>query len=329
LLWLALLPLLWWALRNIPAWQVWQTLARLSLGQVLALVLLNAAIFLLFTGRWWIILRGQGYRLPFLSLTGYRLAAFAITYFTPGPQMGGEPLQVHLIRRHHSVPAATAVAAVTLDKLLEMQANFAFLVLGMVVVLQNGLFGARLGALPLILVALLLALPALFVIALWLGARPIARLVEWILAHHSLRPGLERAIEGMISAEAQVAEFCRRKPLALIQALALSLLAWVFMLGEYWLVLRFLGARLDLFQTISMLTAARVAFLLPIPAGIGTLEAGQALVAQALGLPPALGIGASLLIRARDLAFAGAGLWLGAAITSQRPAPGLPSEVGD
>ena len=42
------------------------------------------------------------------------------------------------------MPTSTAVAAVTLDKLLELQSNFAFLVLGAAVLLRDGLFEGHL-----------------------------------------------------------------------------------------------------------------------------------------------------------------------------------------
>ena len=132
---------------------MWNTLTRLHLWQLLCLAVLNIGIFLLLTSRWWLILRFQGHRLPLLSMAGYRIAAFAITYFTPGPQMGGEPLQIYLTRSRHGVPTSTAVAAVTLDKLLELQSNFAFLVLGAAVLLRDGLFEGHLNYAALLVMA--------------------------------------------------------------------------------------------------------------------------------------------------------------------------------
>jgi hypothetical protein len=213
------------------------------------------------------------------------------------------------------------VAAVTLDKLLEMQANFAFLLVGMAVVLQNELFGARLNALPLILFSLLLALPALLVLALWLGARPLS----WLLARHPLRPGLQRVRLGIISAEVQVAEFCRRKPLALLLALALSLLAWALMLGStgcpcaFWVR----GSSCSGHQH-----ADRSKDRIPAhPSRSRDSEASQAPLPRLWACcrswdwdQPSSGQGS---------AFAGAGLWLGAALTGQHAAQGLPSEVVD
>ena len=86
--------LLAWVLRAVPLEEALAILRQISLAELLALALLNGLVLLSFSGRWWIILRSQGHRIPYLRLVGYRLAAFGVTYFTPGPQFGGEPVQV-------------------------------------------------------------------------------------------------------------------------------------------------------------------------------------------------------------------------------------------
>ena len=91
------------------------------------------------------------------------------------------------------------------------------------------------------------------------------------------------------------------------------------MIAEYSLALRVLGIQLEPAQVIIALTAARIAFLLPIPAGLGALEAGQVAAMQMLGVEPALGISISLLIRARDLSLGVLGLWLGGLLTRLGP----------
>ena len=120
-------------------------LSRLRAAQFFVLAILNGLILLVLNGRWWLILGGFGYHLPYLTLTGYRLAAFGVSYFTPGPLFGGEPLQVYLIERDHEVPRAVAIAVIALDKSLDLLANFIFLAVGVTLVLQAKLFDYQLG----------------------------------------------------------------------------------------------------------------------------------------------------------------------------------------
>ena len=128
--WLVALFLLWLVLRTVPLTAVLLSLQQLKLWQIGVLVLLNLLVLALLTGRWWLILWGLGHKLPFGLTLGHRLAAFGVSYFTPGPQFGGEAVQVVLVEKGHGVGRTTAVSSVALDKTLELLVNFSFLVLG-------------------------------------------------------------------------------------------------------------------------------------------------------------------------------------------------------
>ncbi len=319
-LWLAVLLLLAWLLQTISPVEVWRVLGRLSLGPVLLLLAANGLALLSMSGRWWLILRAQGYRLPYLALAGYRLAAFGVSYFTPGPQFGGEPVQVYLVQRHQRVPGSSAVAAVTLDKLLELLVNFGFLVGGLLLALQQQIFAASLAWLLTGLGLALLAVPLVALLSLSAGGAPFSaalRLTDRLalkLAGEQLlsRVALYRQVTALARAsEQQATDFCRRQPGALLLALVVSMVTWALLMAEYWLTLYFLGATLTPAQTIIALTSARVAILLPLPGGLGSLEASQVLALQVLGFEPAIGLSSGLLIRARDVLLGGVGLWWG------------------
>jgi uncharacterized membrane protein YbhN (UPF0104 family) len=131
------------------------------------------------------------------------------------------------------------------------------------------------------------------------------------------RKGVLKALRVAAEAEEQAAAFCRARPDIVLAALGVSLGAWVLIVVEYVVLLRLLGLTLSLPQALAALTAARIAFLMPAPGGLGTLEASQALAMQALGIDPAYGIAAGLVIRGRDVLFAGTGLLLGGRFTSK------------
>lgn len=319
-LWLAVAALLGWVLYIVAPGEVWAVLGKLGLWQILTLAVANGVVLLSMSGRWWLILRTQGYAVPYLPLVGYRLAGFGVSYFTPGPQFGGEPLQVYLIRRHHNVPGSTAIAAVTLDKLLELLVNFSFLVGGTVWILRRQLLPGSATPSILLFVLGLMAAPVLALGLLGTGRLPFSILLGSMERFNAARPRLEaarwirpfwRTAQAIRGSEQQVADLCRRQPLALLQALLVSLLTWGLLIAEYWLSLYFLGTTLTFDQTIVALTAARLAILLPLPGGLGALEASQVLAMGVLGLPPALGLSLSFLIRARDVLLGSIGLCWG------------------
>jgi uncharacterized membrane protein YbhN (UPF0104 family) len=127
------------------------------------------------------------------------------------------------------------------------------------------------------------------------------------------------ALAGYIEAiESEVIRFCQSHFVPLTAAMSLSALIWMALVGEYWLMLRFLGVELNLIQTVVAISIARFAFLTPLPGGLGALEASQVLALTAMGFSGAEGFSLALLIRARDLALGGLGLLLGSSLLGQR-----------
>ena len=110
--------------------------------------------------------------------------------------------------------------------------------------------------------------------------------------------------------EEQSIALCRSHPFFLLAAIGASLLSWLAIIGEFWLMTNVMGLKLTLSEAVVALLAARVAILLPMPAAIGALEASQALAMRVLGQSPAAGVSLSLLIRARDVLLGVLGLWL-------------------
>jgi uncharacterized protein (TIRG00374 family) len=308
-LWLLGGVALWLALRSVPLAEIRAVLARLGWGGLVALVLLNLLVLLSLSGRWWAILRAHGQRAPYLMITAFRWAGFAVSYFTPGPQFGGEPLQALLLQRRRGVPPVTAAASLVLDKSLELIANFAFLVAAVVLALKLGLIpaGARVAAVGLALA--LLALPIGYLAVASAGRRPFT----WLLARapRGVGPGSERLRDAVAAGEAQVSALLRSGAGGLAAATAFSALSWAGLVIEYWAMARFLGLPLTLEAAMAALALARLAILLPLPGGLGVLEASQVWALSALGFTAAEGAGLGLLIRARDIAIASAGLWLG------------------
>ena len=324
LFWLLAPLLVWWALRDIRFGDILVALRRLGGVQILTLMALNGLVILLMAGRWWLILRALGHPVNYLSVAGYRLVAFGISYFTLGPQIGGEPAQVYYLQSRHGLPISRALAAVSLDKILELLASFAFLLVGLSAALLSGLVAELAPFQIMAWIAGPFAVLLAYTIAVWSGKTPLAALFNRLRLRNETLIRLSRAAA---SAEGQISQFCRQKPLVVVGASLFSLLSGCAMLLEYWVTLTFLGIQVNLFQAIAVLTAALIAFLFPLPGGLGALEASQVLAMTALGFSPALGLSASLLIRARDISLGGLGL-LWAAVLARRGTPAiLPTET--
>jgi uncharacterized protein (TIRG00374 family) len=294
------------SIRAVSLDQVIATLQRLELWQIAILIVANALVLVTITGRWWILLRGVGHHLPFLPLFTYRLAAFGLSYFTPGPHVGGEMLQVFMVEKEHDVPRSDSLAAVALDKAIEFSVNLTFLLLGIAAALQWRIVPRESGQQALGLAVALLVLPLAYLGSTALGFYPGTRAMRPFARRW---PRFSGATATLAESEAQIGRYFRKAPRPFIAAVAVTLVGWAALIVEYWLMVHFLGVDLTLPQLVTTLTAARISILLFLPAGLGALEASQATAFGLLGLDPAVGISASLLIRLRDTVLGLFGLW--------------------
>ena len=309
LLWIfTLIALLYFALRNAPIADIWNSLKQLSILQITSILILNALVIAFMTARWWVILRAENRSVPFLPLVGYRLSVFGLSYFTPGPQVGGEPLQVIYLQKNHGLSFARATSTVIMDKLLEFLVNFILIGVGTWAIVRVGLVsenGIRLN-LSLIGLAILLIWPIIHIILLYNGIMPISRILLRQRFIHKDRS----SIRLIIVSERMASMFCRKHVRAMFLAVGASLISILGIVFEYYLMVSFLGMDINAIQIFAALTAMQVAFLIPLPGGLGALEASQVFALGAFGQPASAAISLTLLMRARDILNGGIGLLL-------------------
>ena len=304
--------LLIWVGHTISPRTALATLAQLSVRDLLLLLGVNLLIVATFSVRWWLLLRAQGYTVSYWQLLGYRLTAFGISYFTPGPHFGGEPYQVYAISHWHGVPASVSLAAVTLDKILEMLVNFAALMGGVLLLLtMHGGLETWIKQQLVVYSLLLLAIPLGLLVALWLGHHPLTGMIR-LLSKVTRIPLANRAwIQALRHSETQAIWLCRHHPSVVGWSLLISLLSWVAIVAEFWLLTWLMELSFSPLQAITSLVAARIAILLPMPAGLGALEASQVLAMGSIAVDPSVGLAIAVMIRARDMVLGIGGLTLG------------------
>jgi uncharacterized protein (TIRG00374 family) len=138
---------------------------------------------------------------------------------------------------------------------------------------------------------------------IWRNKRPATKVLRLLK--------FDRLATAISQSEVLMNSLCQQNPGALLAAIGISALGWALMIAEFYLMVSFLGVSLAPVQLIALLTAARIAFLLPLPGGLGTLEASQVWALSLMGFNPAVGLGLSLLVRLRDVALGLLGLWWG------------------
>ena len=300
--------LVWWAVYNAPLMEIWTVIRGLQFWQIVALLTANAILYVLVTLRWWLIVRADAKRVPYLPLLGVRVSVFGVSYFTFGPQVGGEPLQVLFLQRNYGLTFTRATASVLMDKLLEFLIDFLLLPLALAAIIRSGALieNGSSFSWELIGLGLLVLWPPAHIIMLYHRHYPLTALVRGI----PFIPKKAKATRFLRAAEWLAGDFCRRHLPNLLGALGVSLLAGAGMVGEYTLMASFLGIHLQFWKTVAGWAAGWLSFLMPLPGGLGALEASQVFVLGRFGVRNATAIGMILLMRGRDLIIGGLGLLL-------------------
>jgi uncharacterized protein (TIRG00374 family) len=300
--------LLYFVLRNAPLTEVWNTLRRLQIWQVAILFGLNIFIYTLITLRWWIIVRAENKLITFFPLLLVRIAVFGVSYFTFGPHVGGEPLQVLYLQRNYGLTYTRATASVIMDKLLELLANFFLLAVGLTAIFQAGILSGNGSSswLGLTGLAVLCMWPPVHIILLYRQKHPVFAILRGI-------PFIKKdskAVRFIAASEWLAGSFCRRHLPSLLYAIVASLFAGAGMVGEFALITNFLHIQLPFWQTVAAWTAGWLALLAPLPGGLGALEASEVFALGMFGVSAASAIGVTLTMRGRDLLIGGIGLLL-------------------
>jgi len=290
-----------WILSQLPLEAALQSVIGLGLEQWLLWIGVNLLVIALLVARWLALTRAMGLAVSFAQLLRVRQAGQLISFVTPGPQFGGEPLQVYWLWKRYKLQGHSAFLSVGMDRFFELWINFA--------VLQMAVFTLALtvstdlvdwSAIGLILSSLVLLLT--FVV--WFLIRKpeyVRKGIERLTRPWKNHPRLGRLHAHWSQMHESLQEVIEEKRPALGQALVLSLLGWVAMISEFWLLLWLVDVDFDLSSFVFLLAVTRLAFLLPLPGGIGSVEAGIFWAFSVLALPLSAATGLIILMRLRDL----------------------------
>lgn len=305
---MALGILLYFALRNAPVDEIWNTLRQLQIWQIVVLFGLNLFIYMLITLRWWIIVRAENKSVAYFPLLLVRVAVFGVSYFTLGPHVGGEPLQVFYLQRKYKFTYMHATASVILDKLLELLANFFLLALGLTAIVQAGILSTNGSSswLSLSGLVILCMWPPIHIILLYKQKYPLSALLRSI---RFIKKD-SRVVRFIAASERLAGTFCRRHVSSLLLATVISICAGAGMVTEFALIINFVHIELPFWQTVAAWTAGWLALLAPLPGGLGALEASQVFALGMFGISASTAISVTLIMRGRDVLIGGVGLLL-------------------
>ena len=287
--------------------EIWRNLRQFSFLNFLIFIFLSTLNFCLYTLRWDIILRriqAPNEKVPFGRLFLHRMSGFALSYLTPTAQTGGEPLRIMMLQ-HDGIPSKTAASSVIIDKALEFASLIVFISVGIGLALIDGSLPAKTELIFGIIIVIFIAGVFWFYYSSVKDIGFFSSILRFTRLTKFSR--IKRLEEKFLEIEGQMAAFYKNHLRVFILLILISLAISAFLLLEHYLVARFMGVRLTFFQTFLASTIPYLAYMVPIPGGLGLLEGGHAAMFALLGV----NINAFVLvfiIRIRDLVFVMVGL---------------------
>lgn len=315
--------LLWFVLRGVSWPEVFATFQNLSWFWLAGVAIVTFIAHVVVSARWWFLLWGFGYKLPFWRTVRYRATIYTLSYVVPGPQLGGEVLQIYYPAKNHRVPTAASITAATVDKSLEFLGNFSFIIVGVIVMLvgQRVVSGADLYAM--VVVSALMLIPAVVLVFVARGRHPLSALVRgarrvipaparsWLRRTFPSLPNLEHMYTTVFHSEELMAWLWTHRKSSILMALVLTVIALILVALDFWMVAEAIGLGLTKTQTIGTMVMVYFAYLLPVPGGLGAIEAAVVLSFNTFGYSTAQALSVALIMRVRDTVQAAIGLALG------------------
>jgi uncharacterized protein (TIRG00374 family) len=299
-LWLLAFGLVGWTLTQLPLNEIANSISSLSATQWILWSGLNLLIIVVLTWRWQLLANALNAQVNLWRLVLIRQAGQTVSFITPGPQFGGEPLQIFWLCKRCGLPLHKALLSLGMDRFYELWINFSVLLLGVFLLIFSPTLdvGAwqKMGGVLLILLAVLSLLGWLILRRpQWLSAR-FERLARGWQKH----PRLSQIESHWNALGSDLRDAIRTQKPRLFLAVLLSIAGWIGLIGELGLILAFMDVQLDVSGFILIIVAMRLALLLPVPGGIGTLEASVLWSFQTLNLPVSAAMGLIALMRLRD-----------------------------
>lgn len=268
-------------------------------------IAVSILIFVAFVVRWDIILRMNGFKVPFFKLFNYRVAGFGVSYMTPSARLGGEPVRVYFLTKHN-IPVEKAMASVFIDKSLEVVANFTITAIG--IFLFMFLLVLTPGLMWMMTLVFIITVGAVWVFfdRIYRGKGVFTSIITALKLNRIqyVRDHFYKVRE----AENEMTRFFVFHKKEFIISMTLSFVIWTMSILEFKFLLSAFGVAATIKEVFLVLLAIGIAYIIPVPTALGVLEGFQVSLFKILNKGAKYGLAVSLATRVRDMMWAIYGL---------------------
>ena len=256
--------------------------------------------------RWKMVLDSQGDKVPLRKLISPKFVGFTVSFLTPGLFVGGEPIRAYLLNKNTGIRLSKSFSSIIVDKILDFTYPLPFLIWALIYAMwKYDINWEAVGVFVLALVFLIFLL-LVFYIQTFRGRGFFSSLARWFRLDHFAWS--RKMIEKGKYFEKLIILFFNEKPAFVAKGLFLSFLVGLVIFIQFMVILNALGIEASTIDILIMMVFMILAFLVPVPASIGSFEASQALVFTALGHPASAGVAFTFIIRMAELGKLAVGL---------------------
>lgn len=288
---------------KIAEWEtIKEILSSFSFSKWLIIFFLSLCILLVEVWQWKYILKAQGYSFSFFSILEITFSSFAVGYLFPTGFFGGETFRVYFFRKRFNLPWTKSISTATIGRLLATSVIFLLLIICFLsfIFLTKSIPGKFIIFAFLLIVVLFLALS--FFYSKTLRKESFIRVFLKLFRLNSLLN--EENGKKFDEFEKDLFSFFELKKEYIWKGIAINFVKNIFVFLRCWVLVLFITGKANIFFILAIMFFLQVSYLFPLPAKLGSLDAGQVFVFSSLGFTPGSGITFSFLLRGVELIIA-------------------------
>jgi len=273
-----------------------------DLWYVLLAIILQFAIYGVWTERWSITTSSLGISIRKRDLLPILLVGLSINNLTPSGRGGGEPIRAFILGKYSESPTENAFATVVADRGLD---TFPFLFLAIVTIISAFFFLTLPGWMFITLLVSLALLLVIFVLSLYMSLnRKFAnKVIKWLLKfikrifkkkHREIEQKLLNAVDGFQNS--MRAMITNRR--VLLFGIPISFLIWGMEILRVYIVFFAFHVQPPISMIAAVFVIASLIGMIPlIPGGLGAVDAAMIILYTSVGIPPSISAAATIIER--------------------------------
>lgn len=255
-------------------------------------------IFICHSWRWKVVMESHKIYIKFYRIFLYKLVGSGVSYFTPAAKVGGEPVRALLVKRH-GYDLKTSLSSVVVDKSIELASQLVFFAIGVVLILLTIVLPDSVRVILIVAGILALFIVFYYYKSVFNKQFLFVKIFRKLNLHNIRR--MKKYEQKLHDFEKLMINYYINNKKSFALAVLITAISWMIMFAEFKLATMLLGISVSWGHIFLIFSLVGIAYIIPVPMSLGSLEAGQVGIFKILKLNAQGGLALSLLIRARDL----------------------------